>query len=112
MNVISARALAKANGEAAPAVPNRGSVEGLALGVRPEAVHIHDRGVPARVVAVEYLGADTLVETRIEDEAFMVRVAGRFEAAAGDLLHLGWDPGATHWFDLASGRRVDSRGST
>src|SRR5207253_2220644 len=70
MNVISARALAKANGEAAPAVPNRGSVEGLALGVRPEAVHIHDRGVPARVVAVEYLGADTLVETRIEDEAF------------------------------------------
>jgi sn-glycerol 3-phosphate transport system ATP-binding protein len=106
MNVIPARALARAEGE--PAVPNPGPAGGLALGVRPEAVQIRGHGVPARVVAVEYLGADTLVETRIEDEAFMVRAAGRFQAAPGDALHLGWDASAAHWFDLASGRRVES----
>jgi len=108
MNVIPAGALAKANGEIAPAVAKLGSLEGLALGVRPEAVQIHDRGVPARVVAVEYLGADTLIEARIEDEGFMIRAAGRFEAAAGDLLHLGWEASATHWFELSSGRRIDT----
>ena len=108
MNVIPAGALAQANGEHAAAVPNPGPAGGLALGVRPEAVQIRGHGVPARVVAVEYLGADTLVETRIEDEAFMVRAAGRFQAAPGDVLHLGWDASAAHWFDLASGRRVES----
>jgi sn-glycerol 3-phosphate transport system ATP-binding protein len=108
MNVIPARALAKANGELAPAAPDLGPAEGLALGVRPEAVQIRSHGVPARVVAVEYLGADTLVETRIEDEAFMVRVAGRFQAAPGDVLDLGWDASAAHWFDLSSGRRIES----
>jgi sn-glycerol 3-phosphate transport system ATP-binding protein len=63
--------------------------------------------VPARVVAIEYLGADTLVETRIEGESFMVRTAGRFDAAPGDVLHLGWQASGTHWFDLSSGRRVE-----
>ena len=36
MNVIPARALAKANGALVPAVPNLGAIEGLALGVRPD----------------------------------------------------------------------------
>src|SRR5436190_24158683 len=108
MNVIPARALAKANGALVPAVPNLGAIEGLALGVRPEAVQILTEGVPARVVAVEYLGADTLVETRIEEEPFMVRVAGRFQAAPGDVPRLGWDAGATHWLGSSSGRRVEA----
>src|SRR5262249_34029130 len=65
MNVIPARVLAEANGARVPVFPNLGPVEGLALGVRPEVVQILREGVPARVVAVEYLGADTLVETRL-----------------------------------------------
>ena len=107
MNVIPARALGAANGDLAPAMPNVAAADGLALGVRPEDVQIRDRGVPARVVAIEYLGADTLVETRIEGESFMVRTAGRFDAAPGDVLHLGWHASGTHWFDLSSGRRVE-----
>src|SRR5260370_14850012 len=50
MNVISARALAHANGALAPAVPNPRPVERLALGVPPAAVHRHAEGTPARVV--------------------------------------------------------------
>jgi sn-glycerol 3-phosphate transport system ATP-binding protein len=107
MNVIPARALPAPNGDLAPIVPNVAAADGLALGVRPEDVQIRDRGVPARVVAIEYLGADTLVETRIEGESFMVRTAGRFDAAPGDVLHLGWQASGTHWFDLSSGRRVE-----
>src|SRR5262249_18390668 len=107
MNVIPARVLAEANGARVPVFPNLGPVEGLGLGVRAEAVQILREGVRARVVAVEYLGADTLVETRLGEEPFMVRAAGRFQAAPGDILHLDWDPGATHWFELSSGRRVE-----
>ena len=109
MNVISARALANADGAPVPPIANLGPIDGLALGVRPEAVQICGQGVPARIVAVEYLGADTLIETRIEDEAFMVRVAGRCRSAPGDVVHLGWEADAAHWFDASSGRRLEAR---
>jgi sn-glycerol 3-phosphate transport system ATP-binding protein len=107
MNVIAARAVANAAGGLIAGAPYR-TADGLALGVRPEAVQIRPEGVPARITGVEYLGADTLVETRIGEELFIVRVAGRLKAAAGDVLHLGWDADATHWFETSSGRRAQA----
>jgi sn-glycerol 3-phosphate transport system ATP-binding protein len=79
----------------------------LAVGIRPEAVRLGEAGVPATVAAVEYLGADTLIETRVAGEPFVVRVSGRANAAAGETVHLAWDPAAAHWFDLSSERRID-----
>jgi sn-glycerol 3-phosphate transport system ATP-binding protein len=102
MNVVAARTLARNGGP----LPGGRDVEGAAIGVRPEAVRLGAVGVPASVVATEYLGADTLVETRIGEEPFMVRVGGRFTAAPGEILHLSWEDSATHWFDLSSGRRM------
>ncbi|HEX8168375.1 MAG TPA: ABC transporter ATP-binding protein [Beijerinckiaceae bacterium] len=78
----------------------------LAVGVRPEAVRLAEAGVSATVAAVEYLGADTLIETRVAGEPFVVRVSGRATAEAGDTVHLAWDPDAAHWFDLSSERRI------
>jgi sn-glycerol 3-phosphate transport system ATP-binding protein len=81
--------------------------ETLAIGVRPEAVHIATSGVTATVAAVEYLGADTLIETRIADQSFIVRVAGRAAVNVGDTVRLTWDAADTHWFDLSSQCRID-----
>src|SRR5205814_10384301 len=64
MNVISARALEHAPGGRAWAVPKLGSADGLALGVRPEAVQIRPGGVPARVSAAEYRRADSPLGSR------------------------------------------------
>ena len=64
-------------------------------------------GVKARVVAVEYLGADTLIDTRIGEEAFVVRQAGRPGVVAGEQVSIAWDADATHWFDATSGHRID-----
>ena len=50
--------------------------------------------MPATVAAVEYLGADTLIDTRIADQSFTVRVGGHASAAAGDTVHIGWDAAA------------------
>jgi sn-glycerol 3-phosphate transport system ATP-binding protein len=53
----------------------------LAIGVRPESVRLAEKGLPARVIAAEYLGADTQVETRVNDETVMVRTPGRSRRA-------------------------------
>jgi sn-glycerol 3-phosphate transport system ATP-binding protein len=78
----------------------------LSCGVRAEALRIDPDGVPAEVVAAEYLGADTLIETRVGGAPVVVRHAGRFEARPGDVLPLAWEPEAAHWFASEDGRRL------
>src|SRR5215210_2827356 len=76
MNVISTALVAEAGGAAALKPPAGRGIDGSAVGVRPESVRIAAEGVRARVAAVEYLGADTLLDTRIGGEPFTVRVSG------------------------------------
>src|ERR1041385_6840409 len=103
MNVIPA-ALVPENMASAP---NGRARDTLAIGIRPEAARIAPDGVAATVAAVEYLGADTLLDTRIADQPFTVRVSGRAQTAAGDTLGIRWEPSAAHWFDLSSQCRID-----
>jgi sn-glycerol 3-phosphate transport system ATP-binding protein len=105
MNVLPASLLAECPHLAA-GIPRNGELGGMMLGVRPESVRIAETGLPARVVAAEYLGADTQVETRVAEEIFMVRTPGRFTAAPGETIRLAWAPSDAHWFDASSQRRV------
>jgi sn-glycerol 3-phosphate transport system ATP-binding protein len=104
MNVVPAKLLPEAARQNAPAghAPDQ-----LAVGIRPEATHLATDGVPATVAAVEYLGADTLIETRLADQSFIVRQSGRVNVTPGDAVHIQWDPAAAHWFDLSSQCRID-----
>jgi sn-glycerol 3-phosphate transport system ATP-binding protein len=79
----------------------------LEVGVRAESARLGSSGVAAQVAAVEYLGADTLIDARIGEEPFVVRLAGRPPVAAGEQVTIAWDAGATHWFDATSGQRID-----
>jgi sn-glycerol 3-phosphate transport system ATP-binding protein len=102
MNVIPVALIPEALG-----VPPGGHArDGLAIGIRPEAARLGE-GVSATVAAVEYLGADTLIDTRIADQSFIVRVGGRAAARAGDHVRIGWDAASAHWFDLSSQCRID-----
>jgi sn-glycerol 3-phosphate transport system ATP-binding protein len=56
---------------------------------------------------VEYLGADTLVDTRIGDQSFIVRLPGRASVNVADNVHVRWEPAAAHWFDLSTQCRID-----
>jgi len=103
MNVIAA-ALVSEN--FAPG-PNGRARDTLALGIRPEAAQLATGGLPATVAAVEYLGADTLLDTRLGDQPFIVRVSGRASATPGDKVGIRWEPSAAHWFDQLSQRRID-----
>jgi len=82
---------------------------GLTLGVRPEHITIaFDRGVPATVAAIEYLGADSLVTCRLGATSLAVRVPGSTGLARGDAARLSWAPGAQHLFERDGVRRADS----
>ena len=107
MNVLTPRVVAALWGGVQSGAPAGRAADSLALGVRAEEARIAQGGVPASVVATEYLGADTLLDTRIEGEPFTVRVAGRSQVAAGEKISIAWDAGAAHWFDATTGRRIN-----
>lgn len=106
MNVIPlASVLAGGGGDdlSPPALAEPGS---LAVGIRPEMTELADAGIAADVVAVEYLGADTLVETRVDGQPFIVRRPGKVRAATGERVHIRLSQSAVHWFDLKTEHRL------
>jgi sn-glycerol 3-phosphate transport system ATP-binding protein len=107
MNVIPASLIAAHGPALGASAPSGRAPETLAVGVRPEAVRLGREGVPATIAAAEYLGADTLIETRIGAEPFIVRLPGRAAVNVGDNLRLAWDAGAAHWFDPSTQCRID-----
>src|SRR5437867_1069286 len=77
-------------------------------GVRPEHVAVAlDRGVPATVAAVEYLGADSLVTCRLGSATLATRVSGSVGLAPGDSVRLIWAAGAQHIFASDGTRREE-----
>jgi sn-glycerol 3-phosphate transport system ATP-binding protein len=76
--------------------------------VRPEHIALgYQRGIPATVAAIEYLGADSLVTCRMGATTLAVRMAGSVGLARGDEVRLSWAPGAQHLFEHDGARRAD-----
>jgi sn-glycerol 3-phosphate transport system ATP-binding protein len=105
MNVIPARLLAGL--PTAGGAPGGRPLEALSVGIRPENVELDGVGVPADVAAVEFLGADTLIEARVEGAPFVVRRPGKVGVKAGERVSLRWPIQQAHWFDVSSERRID-----
>jgi len=106
MNVVPAMALGplwQGLEKAAPSGRGRGA---LSIGVRAEVARLDSEGVGAKVTTVEYLGADTLIDTRIGEVPFVLRVPGRPRLASGENVTIAWEASATHWFDAHTGRRI------
>jgi sn-glycerol 3-phosphate transport system ATP-binding protein len=83
-----------------------GRGEGQLLGVRPEDITLTaGPGLTARVLGVEYLGADSIVTCAAGVETLAARVPGRPELSAGGAVTLAWKPDAVHLFDAATGTR-------
>ncbi len=114
MNLIEGEANAgkfTAGGEAlelpAPA-PRNGR---LILGVRPEHADIvpdDPAGWQLKVEVVEMLGAERLVYGRLCGQQFIVRMDETLPPPrAGDTVTLAETPQHLHWFDAATGKRVE-----
>jgi sn-glycerol 3-phosphate transport system ATP-binding protein len=81
---------------------------GATLGIRPEEVAPTDGdGLPVRVLAAEFLGAETVLACAVGDgaEVMQARIPGHHALPPGSLLRLRLPP-ALHLFDTATGRRL------
>ncbi|NWG73038.1 MAG: ABC transporter ATP-binding protein [Rubrivivax sp.] len=80
------------------------------LGVRPEQLQLRPAGtgLAARVLAVEYLGAESLLvcEAGADRSRVVVRSGDRALPQRGDTVGLTWPEQAMHRFDRASGLRL------
>jgi sn-glycerol 3-phosphate transport system ATP-binding protein len=82
-----------------------GPIAELVLGVRPEKIRLADSGLPAEVLGLEYLGADSLIACKVGNREWIVRQNGRSKLSAGERIHLAWPAADTHWFDAKHGTR-------
>ena len=94
-----------------PAAPQAAGGAAALRGVRPEHLRLVAPGqgrVPAQVALLEYLGAESLALCRVDgaDAPVVVRCAGRVGVAAGQAVGLDWDDTHQHFFDPASGLRL------
>jgi sn-glycerol 3-phosphate transport system ATP-binding protein len=105
MNVLPAVMLA-GHGVLAAGAPAQRELASMLFGVRPEALRIAAEGLPARVVAVEYLGGDSQVEARVGGENVLLRISGAPSVVPGEDIHLAWASGDVHWFDAPSQCRI------
>ncbi|MFP4034726.1 MAG: ABC transporter ATP-binding protein [Desulfovermiculus sp.] len=85
-------------------------LNGSSLGMRPEDLRLTTSGpgLPVRVQATDYHGADTMVEVRVDhpdaaQDKIMVRVAGKADYDPGRPMLLSWDPEKIHLFDAQGG---------
>jgi sn-glycerol 3-phosphate transport system ATP-binding protein len=78
------------------------------LGFRPEQARLASDGWPIAVEFVELLGAERLVHARMGSAPVVLRCdAAQPVPAAGESAAIAVSEGDLHWFDAATGQRVD-----
>lgn len=75
------------------------------VGVRPEHVFIGDTGLPARIVAADYLGSETIVRIRLDDQILFARTGKKIAPDLEARIHVSWPKEAVCLFDK-TGRRL------
>ena len=81
------------------------------LGLRPENLSLasrgeHDIALPATLLLVEPLGAETLITLQLGSAEMVARVGASFHAAPGSALSVHLDPRQLHLFDTKTGQAL------
>ncbi len=86
-----------------------GGPPGAILGIRPEHLTLGTDGWALQVETVELLGAERLIHARLGDEMLTIRTdEGTPAPAVGSTAHALPHPKRLHWFDAATGRRLEA----
>ena len=75
-------------------------------GIRPEHLEPAGSGIPAEVIVVEPMGAETEIVAKVGDAALTVMMRGRANAGPGERIFLAPQATHAHLFDAASGQRL------
>ena len=76
------------------------------IGIRPEEMILDRPGLPARVGAVDFLGAETVIRLIYGEQTLFARTNLRAVLVPGDEVMISWPPDAMHVFD-ENGLRQD-----
>jgi multiple sugar transport system ATP-binding protein len=75
-------------------------------GIRPEHIDFGNSAIPAEVVVVEPMGAETELVVRVQDQTLTLVTHGRSNAGPGERLFIAPQARHAHLFDAATGRRL------
>jgi multiple sugar transport system ATP-binding protein len=75
-------------------------------GIRPEHLEPAGSGIPAEVIVVEPMGAETEIVAKVGDAALTVMMRGRANAGPGERIFLAPQATHAHLFDATSGQRI------
>jgi multiple sugar transport system ATP-binding protein len=75
-------------------------------GIRPEHLDIGSAGIPAEIVVVEPMGAETELVLQVGGTSLTLVTHGRASYGPGDKIHVSPQPENAHLFDAASGNRI------
>ncbi|MEV4261135.1 TOBE domain-containing protein, partial [Kribbella sp. NPDC049584] len=81
----------------------------LTLGVRPEALHISDQGLPVKVSVIEELGSDAFLygsADHAENQQIIARIGTRLHNDKGTEVYLAPDPDKLHLFSTSTEERL------
>ena len=76
------------------------------IGVRPEHVQVGQSGLPVRVSATDYLGAETVLRMAHGGQTLFGKIDGHRHYTPGEQLHVSWSEAAVHRFS-ADGIRIE-----
>jgi multiple sugar transport system ATP-binding protein len=75
-------------------------------GIRPEHLEPASSGIPAEIIVVEPMGAETELLVKIADVTLTVMTRGRSNAGPGERIFLAPQASQVHLFDAATGLRI------
>ena len=80
----------------------------LTLGIRPEAFHLADDGLPVKVSVIEELGSDAYLYGTAEhtSDQIIARIGTRLHNDKGTVVHLAPDPEKLHLFSTSTEDRL------
>jgi multiple sugar transport system ATP-binding protein len=109
MNVIDGlfrNGVVEALGQRWPCNAKASENQQVKYGIRPEHLDIGSAGIPAEIVVVEPMGAETELVLQVGDTSLTVVTHGRASYGPGDKIHVSPQPEHAHLFDAASGNRI------
>ncbi len=90
-------------------IPESLICQDILVGVRPENIEVStNSGFEIVVSATEYLGADTLIVGRSNDQSIILTTKGKSTISMGERLRIGWSSKRTHLFSASTGKRIET----
>ncbi|WP_438754202.1 ABC transporter ATP-binding protein [Pararhizobium sp. O133] len=79
----------------------------LLMGVRPEDIYLGEDGVEAKLVNVEYLGADKILHCELDGSRILVRTSRETSPSIGSTLRLVWKNEDVHLFSKETQQKIN-----